>query len=109
MSGEPQINLSDLDGDQLQLAELIGLENYMKIVETFGGSTIYIRKRDSLMQNERDKEICGKFDGFNFRELALEYNLTERTIRTIVGEITQEVRARPLDNQIPMAGWEVNS
>lgn len=92
--------LDELDGDQRQLAELIGLKNYMQLVAAFGGSTIYIRKLDSLLQRERNRDIINAFDGWNFRELGLKFNLSERTIREIVAEHMQAVRNKPIDNQL---------
>lgn len=95
-----RVMLDDLDGDQRLLAEAIGIEGYRKLVQVFGGTSIYIRKLDSLLQNDRNRAIFKEFDGYNFRELAQAYNLSERAIREIVSDIVQETRRRPLDNQI---------
>ena len=37
-----------------------------------------------MMDKERDTEICRKFDGKNYCQLAPEYNLTENRIRSIL-------------------------
>lgn len=106
MSEAARISFDDLVGDQRQLAELIGLDQYLRIVEIFGGSSIYIRKMDSLLHNERDRSIYSKFDGYNFRELGIEFNLSERAIRSIVSDIMQEVRTRPMVDQIAFEDWK---
>lgn len=102
MSGEAVLTIraSDLNEEQLQLAELIGLDNFKKLVLTFGGLNLYIPKKDSFNRAARNEEIRRKFTGSNFKELAAEYDLTEVQIRSIVSDIVREVRARPIDGQV---------
>ena len=81
-----ELKMEDIaDEQQRSLAELIGIENYKKLVEVYGGSSIYIYKRDSFLRTLRDKKIKEEFKG-NYKELAQKYNLTEMAIRNIVGE-----------------------
>ena len=81
-----ELKMEDIaDGQQKALAELIGIENYKKLVEVYGGSSIYVYKRDSFLRTLRDKKIKEEFKG-NYKELAQKYNLTEMAIRNIVGE-----------------------
>ena len=94
------IRPSDLNDDQLQLAGLIGMDNFKKLVLTYGGMSLYIPKKDCFDRAARNEEIRKKFTGGNFRELAYEYDLTEVQIRSIVSDIVREVRARPLDGQV---------
>ena len=84
MSALDRVQLSDLDEEQQQVAELIGLDNYKRLVTVFGGLSIYIRE---------------EFDGYNFKELAGRYGLTEVRIRSIVSDKMREFRARPMDGQ----------
>lgn len=96
------LQLDVLDEDQRQLAELIGIENYRKLVETYGGMAIYIPKADAYLRIDRDEQIRAKFDGQNYRQLALEYGLTETWIRSIVSDIAKAMRKRPMEGQITM-------
>lgn len=80
------IEITDLHGEQRELAEIVGLEMYLKLVKLVGGSNIYIAKEDKILAIQRDKQIKSEFDGQNFRALAIKYNLTERRIRDIIGE-----------------------
>ena len=81
-----ELKMEDIaDEQQKALAELIGIENYKKLVEVYGGSSIYVYKRDSFLRTLRDKKIKEEFKG-NYKELAQKYNLTEMAIRNIVGE-----------------------
>ena len=93
------IDLEELPEDQRNLANLIGLEAFSKLVEVYGGLLIYIPKRDGFIRAARNEAIRSKFNGSNYRKLAIEYNLTEVAIRMIVSDIDKEMRARPIDGQ----------
>ena len=88
-----------LSKDRQQVADLIGIENYEKLIEMYGGTWLYIPKPDTFERTDRNKRILDDFDGYNFKQLARKYGLTEVQIRTIVSEKTREIRARPLDGQ----------
>ena len=47
MSALDRVQMSDLDEEQQQVAELIGLDNYKRLVSVFGGLSIYIPKADA--------------------------------------------------------------
>ena len=80
------IKLSDLQGDQRELAELIGIENYIKMVQRYSGTSIYIAKLDKLLNSKRDAEIIRSFNGRNYRYLAYKYRLSERAVRDIISK-----------------------
>jgi Mor family transcriptional regulator len=94
-----KITVEDLEGEQRDLTELIGIDLYKKLVLTYGGCNLYIFKADTLIKGIRDKEIIKKFNGFNAQELAIEYNISERTIREITSDTLREIKARPVDGQ----------
>lgn len=49
-----------------------------------GGRTLYLAKGISVALSVRDREMCVKFRGNNYRQLADEYDLTEMRVRQIV-------------------------
>lgn len=100
MSLLDELTLDDLDDEQRELAECIGLDAYKKLVATYAGSPINIRMPDSLTMRQRNNNICKQFNGYNFTELARAYNLTERQIRNIVADEVSKQRNKPLENQI---------
>ncbi len=97
-----RIALEQLDGEQREIAELIGIESYKKLVRYFGGGQIYVCKADTLMKISRNAEICGRFNGYNYRELALEYNLSTKTIREITAEKLKIIKNMPLEGQLEL-------
>ncbi len=79
--------LDDLSGEQLEIAELIGIENYRKLVRHFGGNQIRILQEDTLIKEKRDNEIRKLYNGRNELELSRQYNLSDRTIRAITAKL----------------------
>lgn len=96
------ITLEQLTGDQLELAELIGIETYRKLVEYYGGGSIYVKKFDTITKSARNDEICEKFNGCNSKALAKEYGLAEKTIREITAEKLKKIKGTPPDGQLKL-------
>lgn len=103
MSALEKVRLEDLNQEQQEVAELIGLDSYKKLMAEYGGMSIYIPKDDRLERMERNDKIRSEFDGYNFRELAMKYGLTEVSIRSIVSDKVRELRALPMDGQLTLA------
>lgn len=100
------LELEALRGEQRQIAEVIGVENYLKLTREFGGTTIYIAKAEEIVKrNERDEKIREEFDGSNYAQLAVKYGLTEVWVRNIVSEKAEEIRRRPIDGQMNLSDF----
>lgn len=95
-----EININELSEEQKELAECIGMEAYVKLVKNYGGTYIYICKEDTICKSERNRKIKDEFDGWNYRELALKYKLSERTVRDIVSEEIQKIKNTPPEGQM---------
>ena len=65
------------------LAELLGTENMLTLVESYSGMIIYVPKLDSLLRNIRDRRIRQEYDGTNTRALALKYDVSESWVKRI--------------------------
>lgn len=66
------------------VAQIVGIENALKLSRHLGGLYFYYPQIDSLLRAKRDERIRNEFNGTNHRELARKYNLTESWIRIIV-------------------------
>lgn len=95
-----ELTIDDLDEEQRELADCIGMEAYRKLVATYAGSPINVRMPDKLTLKQRNRKIRSEFNGYNFSELAKRYELSERQIRNIVSDETAAIRNKPLDDQI---------
>lgn len=77
------IKIEDLNGEQKEVANTIGIDAYLKLVKTFGGDSIYLAKQETIDNLHRDMKIVEEFNG-DYTKLAKKYNLTVRTIRKII-------------------------
>ncbi len=80
-----QLQLEHLADEPRRVAEAIGIEAYRKLVEMFAGCTMYIPTVDKLTIKVRDSLIKEEYTGYNHRELAIRYGISEQWVRQIVG------------------------
>lgn len=99
---EHKIRLQDLYGVQKDIAEIIGIDNYIKLSLNFGGDNIYIQKYSEVIKIQRNAEIRGKFNGYNSDQLAKEYDLSERYVRLLCADLIDDMRSRPPEGQISL-------
>lgn len=66
------------------MIDAIGLEPFLHLVQTHGGTYFYIPKADVVLRRIRDDKIKAEFDGGNYKALAVKFSLTEISIRRIV-------------------------
>ena len=101
------VEMESLDEDQKKIAELVGMGGFRNLVRTFGGTSIYIPKVESLEKTVRDQRIREEFDGSNYKELAMRYGLTETWIRSIVLDKIREIREKPLEGQMSIFDYGI--
>lgn len=73
----------DLPEPYRRMADLIGVEHAVVVAREYAGSSIYLPKLDSALRAIRDRRIRSEFTGYNVRELARRYDLTEEWVRRI--------------------------
>lgn len=79
------IHLHDVPLQHRDIAEFLGIDNYIKFCEIFGGGNIYIPTKKTLINSIRNKEInMLYFKGYTIKELSRKYNLTNSSIRQII-------------------------
>ena len=79
-----EIKSKDVPEKYQQLVDAIGFENFLQLSCNFGGTEVYIPKSDMLVKAIRNDRIKQEFNGGNYKELALKYNLSESQIRNII-------------------------
>jgi Mor family transcriptional regulator len=78
------ITIEDLPDEYQTVAEIIGLPAAIELSKRMSSLRIYVPSFEKLTQNPRDARIRAEFNGFNHRELARKYGLSETWIRAIV-------------------------
>ena len=58
---EWEIHPDDLSPAQREVADLIGFENYLKLIDVYAAETIYIPKRDSFERIARNQRIVEEY------------------------------------------------
>lgn len=79
-----KLTIDDLDEEQQELADCIGIDAYKKLVTAYAGCTINVRVPEGLTREIRNRNIRNEFNGSNYNELAVKYHLSNRMIRNIV-------------------------
>lgn len=90
------LTLEDLSGESRELAEVIGMEAFIKLVEVYGGTgRMYIPQADTLLIPVRDAKIRKEYDGTNLYAICRKWDLSEGTVRRIVQKKSRELRRAP--------------
>lgn len=97
-----ELELEDLQGDQRDLAELIGMEAYINLICDWGRDNVYIGKCDRVLKQKRNERIRAEFTGRNIRQLAAKYKLGERSIYNIVAEERERLERAPGEGQLSL-------
>ncbi len=98
-----RIGIDDLRGSARELADVIGMEAFIKLVDAYGGTSgLYIPQADTIVIPMRDELIRREFDGYNYDKLARKWGLTDRYVREIVKEQSKELKRKPIDGQLSL-------
>jgi Mor family transcriptional regulator len=86
LKNELTLDMLPTKGKCREIAERIGIDNFITLTEILGGVTFYLPKLDSLTKPIRDQHIKDEFTGYNHYELAMKYNISERWVRELCGD-----------------------
>ncbi|MBC6004902.1 hypothetical protein H8891_14000 [Paeniclostridium sp. NSJ-45] len=78
------LKISDLPPQFENIANRLGIEKVKWLFEEFGGTSVYFPTKKMIYKESRDREIFNEFNGFNIKELASKYNMSESYIRAII-------------------------
>lgn len=69
------------------LVDLIGIENFIKLIKVYGGSSLYIPNENSILKPLRNRLIKENFNGNNYKQLAKEFKISEMQVRNIINNV----------------------
>lgn len=78
------IRIEDIPEEYHDLVEVLGMDSFLKLVEFCSGQALYVPKIESLQKGGRDRLIRSMFNGGNYRQLSIQFRLSERQIRKII-------------------------
>lgn len=90
------LTLEQLDGDAFDLAELIGMDAFKKLVEVYGGSSIlYVPTFAKLRNAARDRQLLQEYQSRkNLKHLARKFQMSERRARQIIHDYKAQEAAQ---------------
>lgn len=79
-----ELKISDLPPQFENIARELGIEKAKLLFEEFGGTSVYFPTEKMIYKEARDRKIISECNGFNYKELAVKFNMSESYIRTII-------------------------
>lgn len=86
-----ELTLDDLPDSQREIAEVIGIDNLLKLSDNFAGNPLYINQRKELEKEMVYRRIFKEFDGGNVMELTQRYGVSKTTVYKIVKEKREDL------------------
>ncbi len=78
------LKMSDLPPQFENIAIEIGIDRVKALFKEFGGTSVYFPTEKMIYKDARDREIIEEFNGFNVKELASKYRMSESYVRAIL-------------------------
>lgn len=103
MTESADVTLDDLNEEQLQVVEVIGLEAYKRLIHYYAGTSIYIPKFSEIKRRKRNEKIRIEYEkNGDIKALALRYGLSEIQVRTIIGDLFKNKKIDPYEGQVTL-------
>ena len=80
----------ELPAPYCDIASAVDMKTALHLAMLYQGAHLYFPKLDDVIRSKRNEKIRAEFTGYNFRELAIKYNVTDRWIRELVCEPEDE-------------------
>lgn len=80
------LKISDLPPQFENIAQELGIERAKLLFKEFGGTSVYFPTEKMIYKGARDRDIIANYNGFNHKELAIKYNMSESYVRAIINK-----------------------
>lgn len=81
------LQIEDLQEQHQEFAEVLGMDNLIRLSEHFGGTSIYVPQKRELIKLKIFGLIRQEYDGTNIKELANKYDLSESTVYNVLRDM----------------------
>ncbi|OQB15729.1 MAG: Mor transcription activator family protein [Firmicutes bacterium ADurb.Bin193] len=85
-----EVTPQELPPPYSDIARAVNMETALRLAQLYQGTHLYFPKLDEVLRTKRNERIKKEFNGYNLKELAIKYNVTDRWIRELVGEAEDE-------------------
>lgn len=80
------INIKDIPIQFQELAQEIGISNFIKVCSFLGGTLVYIPSLKTIEKNSRNKAIIEEFSGANYKDLSRKFQISEPYVRKLINQ-----------------------
>ncbi|MGL5328421.1 MAG: Mor transcription activator family protein [Peptostreptococcaceae bacterium] len=81
-----ELKISDLPPQFENIASELGIDKVKALFKEFGGTSVYFPTEKMIYKCARDRDIIANYNGFNHKELAIKYNMSESYVRAIINK-----------------------
>jgi len=95
----------ELPAPYCDIAHKVNLETALYFANMYSGEHVCFPKLDSVIRIKRNEKIRNEFNGYNFQELAVKYNMTDRWVRLLVSRPFcpgRKSRNREIEGQVQL-------
>lgn len=89
------VKIEELPERYMEVAQVIGVENMVRLAEKFPGVPLYFKQPDKILFQAKRDYILDNFTGSNRRELALDTGLPLATVYKIIQDDLDAVNEVP--------------
>lgn len=107
VNANENITADDLQEQHRELADIIGIENLIALANYYGGTQIYIPQVEMLVKNVKYKAIVEEFDGFNIKQLAKKYDVSESTVYRLVRDKIVSNAVKQIEGQMDFSDFGI--
>lgn len=79
-----ETQIKDVPENFQAIAQLIGIDNMIKLARYCQGAEIYFPKPETIYRQVRNRHIKDEYNGYNEKELAIRYDVTIEQIKRIL-------------------------
>ena len=97
-----QLKKEDLPSPYFEVAEEISVEAAIKIEQIFKGQTVYFASFENCCSETRKELIRSEFNGYNTKQLARKYGVSDRYVQIACKEKMEELSKKQLNGQMDM-------
>ena len=90
------LKIRDLPPQFENIAIELGIDKIKALFKEFGGTSVYFHTEKMIYKEARDREIISQYNGFNHKELAFKYNMSEIYIRSIINRHKKVLKIKKL-------------
>lgn len=81
-----KLKINDLPPQFETIAMELGIDKIKVLFKEFGGTSVYFPTEKMIYKEARDRKIISEFNGFNHKDLAIKYDMSQSYIRAIINK-----------------------